>query len=233
VTDTHDWLSPGYVDRWVHDWTALPERAEQLRRVAAAIPMGRQEPIRVLDVGGGWGPLAQEVLELRPAAQVSLIDFSPRMLEHARANLAPYGGRVSIASRDLTERSWPRGLVGPFDAVVSSLAIHNLVEPQVITDVYQDIRAMLRPGGCFLNLEIVRPASPPLAYVAQRWAAQGAGVDADRVPTPDPDQPPDKEGGPGRSGSVTHQLGWLAAAGFDQTDCLWLQAPLALLAGIA
>jgi tRNA (cmo5U34)-methyltransferase len=229
VTDVHDWLSPAYVDQWVKDWAQI-ERAGQLRRVAAAIPVDRQQAIRVLDVGGGWGPLSQEVLEHRPNAHVTLIDYSPRMLEHARVTLAPYGHRVRIEARDLTDLDWPDQLDGPYDAVVSSLAIHNLIEPALITAVYRNIHGLLRPGGSFFNLEIVRPATPALAHIAQRFSAQSAGTDPDAIAPVDPAL---DDGGSERVRSVANQLAWLGTAGFAQVDCLWLRASLALLAALA
>lgn len=82
--DDHDWLSHSYVDSWVEDWSQRDERGAQLRRVAVALPINREEQITVLDVGGGWGPLTEEVLAYRPNATVTLADFSPPMLEHAR-----------------------------------------------------------------------------------------------------------------------------------------------------
>lgn len=230
MTDTHDWLSPTYVDVWVEDWTARPGRAAQLRQVAAALPIGRQEPIRVLDVGGGWGPLSEQVLEYRPAANVTLIDYSPRMLEHAARTLAPYGARARLGARDLTDPSWPEGLDGPFDAVVSALAIHNLRDPDLIVAVYRGIRSLLRPGSCFLNLEIVMPASPATAEIGQRFTAEGAGDDPDQVP---PRQPVDPDSKPRPVLSVANQLTWLGTAGFAHADCLWRQAPLTLLAATA
>ena len=51
--DEHDWLSAGYVDEWVAEWSNRVERPEELRRVAVALPIERNAPMAVLDVGGG------------------------------------------------------------------------------------------------------------------------------------------------------------------------------------
>ena len=48
------------------------------------------------------------------------------------------------------EPSWNQALSGPFDAVVSSTALHWL-HADVLSRLYFDLAAMIAPGGIFLN----------------------------------------------------------------------------------
>jgi tRNA (cmo5U34)-methyltransferase len=219
----HDWLSPEYVDEWVNDWSARDERHAQLRRVAVALPFARDEAIRVLDIGSGWGPLSQEILTYRPRSTVTLMDFSLPILEHARARLVAFGDRARYEQRDLRDPDWWKDLGGSIDAVVSSLAIHNLREPQAITGVYAAVRHLLRPHGCFFNLELVFPAGPSLATIDRRVRADEEGSDPDAV------GPVEHEHGDPRS--LGGQLDWLRTAGFAEVDCLWREGYMALLCG--
>jgi hypothetical protein len=50
---------------------------------------------------------------------------------------------------------------GPFDAAVSSSCLHNLRDFKRISEIYGDIRTHLKPGGVFLNLDLVN--APTLA----------------------------------------------------------------------
>ena len=103
----HDWQSPEYVDHWIStDVTRDEERKPRLRRLATFIPFPFEAPIRVLDIGAGYGALSQQVLEVFPNASVVCHDFSEPMFEHARQRLAWAGPRVSFMKADLREASW-------------------------------------------------------------------------------------------------------------------------------
>jgi tRNA (cmo5U34)-methyltransferase len=217
--DKHDWLSAGYVDEWVRDWSSRAERPAQLRRVARALPFAEDDRPKVLDVGGGWGPLTEEVLACWPSASVDLLDFSPRMLALADERFIS-DPRVRCVQRDLSDPRWPAGLDRPYDAVVSSLAVHNLLDPVEICRVYTDIAALVRSGGCFVNLDIVFPPAPRLR------AAVG------RIVEPVPSRPAVSNGSDpddrGDVRSVHNQLEWLQLSGFDEVDCLWRSGSQAL-----
>jgi tRNA (cmo5U34)-methyltransferase len=217
----HDWSSPAYVDAWVAEWSAKQERRAQLRRIAAALPFPRDGEITVLDLGCGWGPVAEALLAYRPHANVTLMDFSTPMLDHARTRLAADENRIRITQRDFSAPGWGEGWEGSFDAVVSCLAVHNLREPEKIQRVYREIRHLLRDTGCFVNLDLAFPAGPTLGAVECRIRAIDAGNDPEMC-APIPTAGADPR-------TVRNQLDWLHAAGFSEVDCLWRGASLAFL----
>jgi tRNA (cmo5U34)-methyltransferase len=219
----HDWQSAAYVERWVETKRAAAEqRAPDLRRVVAALPTGQEAPRRVLDIGTGWGPLAYEVLLEHPEATLVAHDFSEPMLEKAAATLAQFGGRVSLWRGDLTDPGWAEGIGGPFDAVVSAHAIHNVRSHAVIAAVYSTVCRLLSPGGWFVNLEIVDPPGPATGGAYGRLRS-GAG----RV------RAPQEPGHDLAAATLSDHLRWLADAGFGEVDCLWKEARQAVLVGVA
>ena len=152
--DHHDWHSSGYVEDWISgDVTRDDERRPLIRRMLALAPFDPHAIVHVLDVGGGYGVLTEQVLLAFPNARVALQDYSSPMLEHARQRLAGYAGRVAFQRRDFTQPDWTEKLGGPFDLAVSGIAIHNLGPNGPIAQVYQGIFAVLRSGGAFLNLD--------------------------------------------------------------------------------
>jgi ubiquinone/menaquinone biosynthesis C-methylase UbiE len=156
----HDWHSPEYVDEWItNDVTRDGERRPVLRRVAELLPFERDAELRILDVGGGYGMLTREVLEEFPNSRVVLHDFSEPMIEQARRRLGGLVTRVEFAQADLRDPSWVEAVQGPFDAVVSSIALHNVRDPDRIKTIYAEIRPLLVPGGCFANLDLVFPGA--------------------------------------------------------------------------
>ncbi len=112
-------------------------------------------PARVLDLGCGTGVLAAGVLTRFPEAQVHALDLAPGMVEQCRANLARFGERATVAQGDFSAWTTPT----TYDAVVSGLAIHHLPDAGK-QDLFRRIRGWLRPGGVFVNRDIVLGETP-------------------------------------------------------------------------
>jgi tRNA (cmo5U34)-methyltransferase len=216
LSGVHDWHSESYVSGWIDaDMTRDDERRPLLRRVASLLPESEVGSLRVLDVGGGYGALTTEVLEERSDAQVVLHDYSEAMIEKARERLARFGDRVAYAIADMNQPGWADNLGGPFDTVVSALAIHNLDELTTIQRVYQNIFALLRPGGCLFSLDLLFPEGPGLADLYRRDATRDPRWDVYVYPA-----------------GLETQLGWLRDAGFSEVDCVWKDLDQGLLWGL-
>ena len=140
----HDWHSTEYVDGWIeNDVTRDAGRRPVLRKVAELLPFEKDAAARVLDVGGGYGMLTREVLEEWPNSTVVLHDFSEPMFEQARARLGPLVDRVEFVRADLRDPPWADAVDGPFDAVVSSIAIHNVRDPDRVRAIRDEIRQLV------------------------------------------------------------------------------------------
>src|SRR5262249_43197210 len=103
---------------------------------------------RVLDLGAGTGLLTEMVAAAHPEATVELLDVSEAMLAQARARLGCSAGPVHVA--DMTA-PLPEG---PYDAVVSALAIHHLPDRDK-RDLFARVHEVLAAGGAFVNAEQV------------------------------------------------------------------------------
>jgi SAM-dependent methyltransferase len=152
--DQHDWHSQDYVAEWVvRDEARAGERRLILDRMLAAAPFDRNAAIKVLDVGGGAGAVAEAVAQAFPLAEITLQDFSAPMLAQARERFAARAAKMRYVLCDLVDPNWDRKVAGPFDLAVSGIAIHNLREMSVITACYAAVRRLLRTGGCFLDYD--------------------------------------------------------------------------------
>src|SRR5260370_30441181 len=136
----------------------IPRRREQLDFIIDLSPWPCEEPIRVLDLGCGFGAITEEILGKYPHASVTSVDGSEEMMKLARERLAKCGDRVRLHFADLADASWNRGVTGPFHAAVSAVAIHHLVDDRK-RGLYREIFDLIDHGGIFLNDEAV--ASPP------------------------------------------------------------------------
>jgi tRNA (cmo5U34)-methyltransferase len=139
----------------------------------------------ILELGVGTGETAKRVLERHREARLVGIDESEAML--AAADIAG-DLRVSRLEDPLPE--------GPFDLVVSCLAIHHL-DCEGKRDLFRRIATVLRPGGRFVLADVVIPDQ-------QEDAVTPTTPGFDRLdPLPD-------------------QLEWLREAGFEpETTWSW------------
>src|SRR5439155_4480363 len=134
---------------------------------------------RVLELGTGSGETALRVRAGQPDAEWVGIDSSEAMLARARERLP---------DADLRLQRLEDGLpAGPFDLVVSALAVHHL-DGAGKADLFARVARVLAPGGRFVLGDVVVPDDP-----------------ADVV-TP-------VDGEYDRPSRIDDQLAWLAAAG--------------------
>jgi 2-polyprenyl-3-methyl-5-hydroxy-6-metoxy-1,4-benzoquinol methylase len=151
----HDWQSEPYVDEWINrDIQRDGERRPRLKHMLSFAQLTKDASIEVLDVGGGYGVVSEEVLHAFPMARVTLQDYSQPMLDRARARLARYQDRMRYVVADLCNPSWVDGVAGPFDLIVSAIAIHNLANLDRIAACYGGIVRLLKPGCLFLNYDL-------------------------------------------------------------------------------
>jgi arsenite methyltransferase len=149
--------------------------------------LGLRGDERVLDVGCGRGAVLLMAAELLPRGRAVGLDLwrthdqSGNDPEATRRNAAREGvaDRVALVTGDM--RAVPFA-DGAFDAVLSSLAVHNLPDAADRTRVIDEMVRVLRPGGRLLVADLTvaecrrgergRPTPPTDAYAA-RLAALG------------------------------------------------------------
>ncbi|HEY6903015.1 MAG TPA: class I SAM-dependent methyltransferase [Candidatus Acidoferrales bacterium] len=185
---------------------SIPHRSEGESVLIEFVPVSAKT---ILDLGTGAGRLISLLKPLRPAAEFVGLDFSPTMLAAAR-DAFRNDRSVTIVAHDFDA---PLPLMGRFDAVISSFAIHHLIHERKRA-LYQQIFEILAPNGVFCNLEHVASVSP-------RMHAQFL----EAISTPDED-PSNK------LLDLETQLRWLREIGFDDVDCHWKWRELALFAGV-
>lgn len=172
----------------------IPDYPRLQTEVAAAAAAGA--PKSILDLGVGSGLTAQRVLDALPGAGLLGIDASPEMLAAAEATLDPERTELRLGR---LEDPLPRG---PFDLVMSTLAVHHLDGPGK-ADLFARIAAVLDSAGRFVLGDLVVPADPADIVTPIDWI--------DDTPS-----------------SLDEQLTWLAEAGLT-TRVHWQHRDLAVI----
>ena len=187
----------------------MPHRDEAERVLLA--DLSPVLPGRVLDLGCGDGRLTELILRSYPGSTAVCVDLSKTMLAGAARRL-PHNGTVDLVQLDF-DRPLPEDppFDRPFDAVVSSFAIHHADDGRKRT-LYAELARALAPGGILTNLEIVASPTPALH---QQWRKE-MGAEDDPADHLSP---------------MATQLRWLSEAGLVDVDCIWKWRSLSLLRG--
>jgi len=115
------WTSAGHAGDYLAAPIPIPNRGEGESTLLEFIPAKTQ---RVLDLGTGDGRLLALVKAASTAKlEAVAVDFSPAMLSAAGERFAG-DSSITIVNHNLDH---PLPILGKFDAVVSSFAIHHLV----------------------------------------------------------------------------------------------------------
>ncbi|MBP0020919.1 MAG: class I SAM-dependent methyltransferase [Cyanobacteria bacterium SBLK] len=199
----------------------IPHYREQNQLMVDLIPRDRATSLRVLDLGTGTGILSYFIVKNFKNAEILALDLAKNMLEVAQKNLAEYSDRITFQQGDFAECA----LGMSYDIIISGLAIHHLENPQK-QKLFASIFQVLKPGGIFLNRDIVLGATPALTQqYEQLWRdyISSNGEDSDRwfnnyleqdIPA-----------------SVEEQIQWLKEVGFVDVSCHWRYLNFAIFGG--
>lgn len=210
----------------------VPRRREQFSTVCSLL--GSLPVPRLLELGCGAGDLTTHLLRALPSVRVVALDSAPHMVATARARLSPFGRRATVHAADLAGTA---AHLGPWGAVVTSLAVHHLHDAGK-QRLYRDVHDLLAPGGLFVQADMFRPTTATGVDAAARaWdrlvEEQSRTIHGDaeafaafrrthwntfRHPDPADHLAP-----------LADQLRWLTEAGFTGVDVVWALAGHAVL----
>jgi tRNA (cmo5U34)-methyltransferase len=180
-----DWNPETYLAEMLEEIPGYEELQEAVATATDGLTFGT-----VLELGTGTGETALRVLARHPGALWTGIDASEPMHNRARERLPGADLRLARLEDPLPE--------GPFDLVISALAVHHL-DAEAKRGLFERVA---RVTDAFVLGDVVVPERP-----------EDAVIDIDGVY----DVP----------SSVAEQLSWLREAGFD-ADATFVRADLAV-----
>jgi SAM-dependent methyltransferase len=238
MTTDEVWKLPAIVDRYLSYRTAIPLAQEQIG-VMMSILKTRQEAVEnFLDLGCGDGILGAAVLGEYRSARGVLVDFSEPMLMQAREQLNAFAGQLAFENLDYGDPAWVKRMqsYGLFDAVVSGYSIHHQPDARK-RPIYEEIFALLKPGGWFVNIEHVSSeAQTSIDLFEHHYSSVRHAIEKQNGSTrtfeevrQDYANRPDKAAN--ILAPVELQCSWLREIGYEEVDCYFRIYELAVFAG--
>ena len=179
--------------------------------VLESIPFGVEESIKVLDLGAGTGPLSAVVAGRYPRAGITLVDLSVEMLRVARRRFSREPDRFEFVVMDFARKDLPGG----YDLVVSALSVHHLTDGDK-RELFEKVNGALVTGGIFVNLDQILGQTPEEEARHEEWwlgRVREAGATEKDLAAASRRMRADK------CATLSDQLHWLAAAGFEGIEC--------------
>jgi len=125
--------------------------------------VGIQPGERVLDIACGNGQFSRRLAAL--GAHVVASDFSPNMIERAKARTVEHADRIDYHVVDATNEAQllALGAPGQFDAAVCNNAVMDMPE---IEPLFRTVAKLLKPGGRFV-FSLMHPCFNGLSITMQ------------------------------------------------------------------
>lgn len=202
----------------------IPNYRQMVDASVSAIPFDNAQPLQVLDLGCGTGTVSKAILDTFPNARFTIVDIAPNMLKIAGNKIG--SGAVS---QSVCADFYELDLQQKYDAVVSSLALHHLVTDEDKRVFYRKIYSMLKPGGIFLNADVVLAANEQLqAMYMEKWIAfmnRSCSMDEINGTWLETYRRED------RPAKLPDQIKWLEEIGFTDVDIVWKYFNFAVYGG--
>ena len=232
------WKLAPVVEQYLSIRAGIPMAQEQIAVMLAVLAAHGEAVTRFLDLGCGDGILGAAILGRYPHSSGILDDFSEPMLAQARESLKAFSAQLEFLNVDYADPAWPQLVEhgAPFDAIVSGYSIHHQPDERKL-EIYAEIFDLLRPGGWFVNVEHIAPATELVTEMFESHIIEARVAEEIRTGGPQTREQiasafharQDKQ--LNKLLPVELQCGWLRELGYEDVDCYFRIYSLAVFAG--
>ena len=192
----------------------IPYYNEMLEALISSIQLNTSDTFSLLDLGCGPGTITKLVLKKYPKAKVTCVDIASNMIELAEKTLGEYKD-IEFINKDFYNLK----LSKKYDVVLSSLALHHLLNNDDKKAFYNKIYGWLNNKGSFFNADNVIASGKRLddTYMEKWIEYMNRNVSMEEINSKwlvkyaDEDKP----------AILFNQLLWLKDIGFKEVDVIW------------
>ncbi|MER6080916.1 class I SAM-dependent methyltransferase [Streptomyces sp. NPDC001833] len=187
TSSPHKFEDAAYTEEWVaYNEKQYPQRAVFIEEFVRTLKL-QEGALRVLELGGGAGRLAEAIQHECHVDSYDLLDLSPAMRRLARTRLS--SSKVTqFVEADFSDAKWPDLVSSEYNAVVTMQAIHELRNPAAVPLLYGQIATVARPGASVVVCDHLPVEHrhrglymPPSAHLAAMAAGGLANAEIIRV----------------------------------------------------
>jgi len=144
-----------------------PNRTKMAEIVLEVVPFSQDAIFTALDLGVGTGLFSKAILTKFPQCRVIAVDGAVSMIEMARMRLGSLADRVDFRVGDFRylKELLSEGEQG--ELVYSAYALHHLTSQEKLALIQESLK-FLKPGGWFLNADLVVAADPRIEERVQQ-----------------------------------------------------------------
>jgi ubiquinone/menaquinone biosynthesis C-methylase UbiE len=113
-----------------------------------------------LEIGGGSGAMAEQLLDLHPQLGLTVTDFDPAMVRVAAERLARFGDRAMAAQADATRLPFASE---SFDHVLAFIMLHHVIDWEA---ALREAVRVLKPRGTLIGYDLLSTAPARALHLA-------------------------------------------------------------------
>lgn len=149
-----------------------PNRAKMVQVALEVMPFQANARLRAGDLGVGTGYFTERFLEAFPRSRVYAIDGAEAMVDLAKARLGGRASKVEFLVGDFRDLTDLLEGITDMDVIYSSYALHHLSRDEK-TSVVRQAASLLRPGGWFVNADVITAGTPEVERRIQEIRVNG------------------------------------------------------------
>lgn len=192
----------------------IPFYEDMLAALVSTISFKKEKDINVMDLGCGTGTISLRIKQTFPNAKITCLDVAENMLDICKFRLSNYND-VTFCLGDFNNYTFNK----KYDVIISSLALHHLVNDTDKRMFYKKAYNSLNNMGIFYNADVVLGSNNyNQSLYMQKWKEYMSNsisideIENKWIPNYELEDRPAK---------LIDQLEWLSEIGYKNIDVIW------------
>lgn len=159
----HNFHNKKFSEEWSNKFKPTDDRLNLFKMIFEVVEKKDQQ-LQILELGIGPGYLADYILAKCKNIIYEGLDFSEAMLDIAKRRLTSKENNLIFTKADLTDENWKDKIKSEPQHIISTWALHDLLNKQNILNVYKSAYEILPIEGKIINGDFIKPEHSVFEY---------------------------------------------------------------------
>ena len=160
----HQFHDKIFSEEWSNKFKPTPERIEFFQMIMNNLRKENNQSLSILELGIGPGYMAEHILSNCKDVIYEGLDFSEAMIEIAKERLQSISKRIQFTQTDLTDHTWIKQVKTKPQNIISTWALHDLLNNPNISTVYKLAYKLLPQNARLINDDFIKPENSIFEY---------------------------------------------------------------------